>query len=1044
MPRRTLLLLLALLSLATAAGGRVARADRVGFSAGTLIIPMDACYQAAPDQPRPAGCLHGKATADDGAIKAYGLVYQLLRKGVTVFAAADPAKGAPDAPDFTVDGSGAVPVQRLVRPGDSLAGFTPDTLITYRGAPFLVDASQAAQARALLAADPALAPFVSPEVHVAAVSFSAPVTQLRGAPPRLALIDPCSGAPGCPQGGDAGSEGIPLMQAYLRRAGLDQPGDIGRLGSPGGVADLVTLDDIVNRNALQIGRYQIVWLPHYRAPTWNGTAYQVLPADLTALLRLTSFVGAGGVLLAGCAAVFSLEGGNDPAGTLYAPPDGVGNFAFTTRAGAVFNQVGGCYPGNRNGFRAGCSSPVAPLQPPTGQGLRYAEPANLLSQIGDFSFFDFLPAGRNAEGTVGNWDLRVGSDDFRPEVAHLVSSADAVPANNDIDLFSLVRQARGQVLYLGGHSYADPAQLSTAGLRLVLNSLFFSAPLVDLREEARSGPIVAVDGRIYQGSYRESAAPRSVYTTAADAPQWLFPQVEGHLRQYSPSSLPPGTVTELGSPGEDWDAALRMPEAAGRTVYTQQGSGSGAALVEFGVANREAFRADLLLPLGNTDPDADGLIQAVRQGRLGGIDHSTLALVPPSGVTPAGQARPTVAYVGALDGQLHAIAVSGAAVTPGAELWSFLPRDQLGRLRQNQAGVDASPNVRDLFDDWNGTGLRGWRTVLGIPEGSYGTSAHALDVTDPANPRLLWQRGTADSGVVLGQARGATWSMVTRSAAPAGVVSELVVATNLPGGQGFQVSALSGRDGTLLWSFGRSYTRTAPGSASLVPNDMPGAPAVADVTGRGTEDRVYVADYEGRLWELDAVTGQSLTGDTPLFDVGPTPQGNLQPIGASPAIYRDLATRHVIVLLATGGADWAAPNDSYGLYAVDVEQFDGRTGRRGALAYSAAVGGGRIYALTVFGNDAYVVASSGSLDGSILGSRNDAGMLSRINLSTRKTTLTQAVSKSAGALYVDSGGTIVGATVKDQLALGNAGNDSRDTSLRSAQKLLFRAWLEWL
>src|SRR6202008_4339447 len=110
------------------------------------------------------------------------------------------------------------------------------------------------------------------------------------------------------------------------------------------------------------------------------------------------------------------------------------------------------------------------------------------------------------------------------------------------------------------------------------------------------------------------------------------------------------------------------------------------------------------------------------------------------------------------------------------------------------------------------------------------------------------------------------------------------------------------------------YTQTVPGSTQGLPNDMPGAPAVVDLSDRGSEDRVYLADYEGRIWELDAVTGANLLDPYPLYSVGLTPQGNVQPIGAPLALYRNPLPRHVIIVAATGGADWAVPTDSYAIY----------------------------------------------------------------------------------------------------------------------------------
>jgi hypothetical protein len=86
------------------------------FEAGSLVIPMDDCYQRATPAWTPSGtcnpacpsgrtCVHGKcqpnwapdqttacdSTADGGVFRAYGLVYYLLKHNVNVYWAIDGA-----------------------------------------------------------------------------------------------------------------------------------------------------------------------------------------------------------------------------------------------------------------------------------------------------------------------------------------------------------------------------------------------------------------------------------------------------------------------------------------------------------------------------------------------------------------------------------------------------------------------------------------------------------------------------------------------------------------------------------------------------------------------------------------------------------------------------------------------------------------------------------------------------------------------------------------------------------------------------------------
>ena len=139
---------------------------------------------------------------------------------------------------------------------------------------------------------------------------------------------------------------------------------------------------------------------------------------------------------------------------------------------------------------------------------------------------------------------------------------------------------------------------------------------------------------------------------------------------------------------------------------------------------------------------------------LGGLDHASAAVVGPSDYVKT--QRPDVIYIGGLDGQLHALYLRGTQPNfsppqPGTELWAFIPRGQLSRLRTNNARVDVSPVVTDVYVDYadkdddgvlgpteRNTGLYSWRTVLISGSGRLGGEIFALDVTNPLKPIVLW------------------------------------------------------------------------------------------------------------------------------------------------------------------------------------------------------------------------------------------------------------------------------------------------------------------
>jgi type IV pilus assembly protein PilY1 len=99
--------------------------------------------------------------------------------------------------------------------------------------------------------------------------------------------------------------------------------------------------------------------------------------------------------------------------------------------------------------------------------------------------------------------------------------------------------------------------------------------------------------------------------------------------------------------------------------------------------------------------------------------------------------RQKVLFVAANDGMLHAFNAD-----TGAELWAYIPKmvmPNLYRLANASYGtnhaffVDGSPTLADVF-------IGGaWKTVLVGGLNSGGRGFYALDVTDPANPKALWE-----------------------------------------------------------------------------------------------------------------------------------------------------------------------------------------------------------------------------------------------------------------------------------------------------------------
>jgi hypothetical protein len=131
---------------------------------------------------------------------------------------------------------------------------------------------------------------------------------------------------------------------------------------------------------------------------------------------------------------------------------------------------------------------------------------------------------------------------------------------------------------------------------------------------------------------------------------------------------------------------------------------------------------------------------------LGDIYHSSPLIIgaPPLNLPDApfpqkyskykedNKTRETLVYVGANDGMLHAFNDND-----GTNKFSIIPKNLLGKLKEirntHQFYIDSSPRAYDGF--FGGA----WRTVVVSGERGGGNYYFAVDVTDPADPKILWE-----------------------------------------------------------------------------------------------------------------------------------------------------------------------------------------------------------------------------------------------------------------------------------------------------------------
>lgn len=288
-------------------------------------------------------------------------------------------------------------------------------------------------------------------------------------------------------------------------------------------------------------------------------------------------------------------------------------------------------------------------------------------------------------------------------------------------------------------------------------------------------------------------------------------------------------------------------------------------------------------------------------------------------------ARQAVLYVAANDGMLHAIKVSDDA-TGGTELWAYVPTPvmpnmpllaDLAYAGKHRFFVDGAPVVADVHDG------SAWRTILVGGLGKGGRAYYALDITDPAAPKSLWEFSDSDLGYSFGN------PIVTKNKAGTWVVAFSSGYNNTgPGdGQGhlYVLNAVTGAQLKKI-STGRGDTTT--------PSNLGKINAWVDDDTDNTAKRIYGADMLGNVWRFDF--DDNLPGDDAflLATVGAN-----QPITTKPVLTEVVAgaSKLAVVTVATGRYLGDADVGDSNLQSIYTFKDDLSTTSLGALRDNASM-----------------------------------------------------------------------------------------------------------
>jgi Tfp pilus tip-associated adhesin PilY1 len=261
----------------------------------------------------------------------------------------------------------------------------------------------------------------------------------------------------------------------------------------------------------------------------------------------------------------------------------------------------------------------------------------------------------------------------------------------------------------------------------------------------------------------------------------------------------------------------------------------------------------------------------------------------------ASQANPSNATLLSTANATAAAASEAIASDPvaGQELWAYIPTMVLPKLykladkkyrNMHRYLVDATPTFGDVcVSNCGDAATAVWKTILIAGLGHGGRGFYALDITDPANPKALWEFTNANLGYSYGNVQitklsNGTWVVLLSSGY-----------NNIPNDDG------SGGDGVgrlfvLNAGSGAQITGVSPISTGFGDVTTPsGLASISSIVLNPQTDNTVVAAYGGdlygNLWRFDINDSVGPTGtEAQLLAVLKDATGNRQPITTKPIL----------------------------------------------------------------------------------------------------------------------------------------------------------------
>ncbi len=297
--------------------------------------------------------------------------------------------------------------------------------------------------------------------------------------------------------------------------------------------------------------------------------------------------------------------------------------------------------------------------------------------------------------------------------------------------------------------------------------------------------------------------------------------------------------------------------------------------------------------------------------------------------------RTPLVYAAANDGMLHAFDSAS-----GQEMWAYVPSFSLPRMYtladknypdKHQYFVEGTPVIGDICSKAPSQTCTDaeWQTILVGGMNAGGTGYYALDITNPASPKLLWEFTDANMGLTFGRPQitkldDGRWVVMMTSGynncpRTGSAATASCVLNGTGDGMGY-LYILNAATGTQVSG---SPISTGFGSVGS-PSGLAQIAAHADAN--NVTKRVYAGDLYGNVWRFNVNTAATTTAPITLpftrlnlavLKDSTLPTPNLQPIMDRPQI--TTVDGNPVVYVGTGrylGVTDVGTNPKNSFYAI--------------------------------------------------------------------------------------------------------------------------------